>query len=66
MKLYIQIVLKVFVQITKSTNYINTPKSICNDTIKNKFTYVDSAKSACNDKIKSTIVNINYIDVLIV
>ena len=48
----------------KSSNYIDSIKSICNDTIKNKFPYADSAKSACKDKIKSIIVNINYLDTL--
>ena len=46
----------------KSTNYIDIIKSLCNDTIKNKFTYADSAKSTCKDKIKSPIVNISYLD----
>ena len=48
----------------KSSNNIDSIKSICNDTIKNKFPYADSAKSACKDKIKSIIVNINYLDTL--
>ena len=47
----------------KSTNYIDTIKSTCNHSIKNKFTYADSIKSTYNDNIKSTIVNINYLDI---